>query len=148
MPFLQSTPPISIRNITTLFGGSGQLTQYYRGGSYIPATKTVNFTAREPSSGEYQSITPPGYFFEDNVDTSLTYVIWNGVTVAQAAYGASVVTSGIYTYYRGSFFYQQGTDSYYGIYREYPSSYQQNINTGIPTSGQITVLQFLGAEKP
>jgi hypothetical protein len=146
MPFLQSSPPISIRNITNLFGGSGQLTQYYRGGSYIPATKTVNFTAREPSSGQYQSLYD--YLFEDNNDTNLTYVRWANTTIAVVAYGTSAVTSGIYTYYRGSLFATSGLDNYYGIYREYPSSYTQNINTGIPTSGQISVLQFLGAEKP
>jgi hypothetical protein len=146
MPFLQSSPPISIRNITNLFGGTGRLKEYYRGGSYVPASKTVNFTAREPSSGENQNV--PNYMFEDNSDTSSTYIVWAGTTIAQVAYGTSAYTSGIYTYYRGSLFATSGLDNYYGIYREYPSSYSQNINTGIPTSGQLILTQFLGAEKP
>jgi hypothetical protein len=139
MPFLQSSPPISIRNIADLFvGGVGQLTQYYRGAGYVPASKTV----REPSSGENQNLY--AYLFEDNSGTSATYVRWNNVLIAVVAYGTSAVTSGIYTYYRGSLFATSGLDNYYGIYREY----SQNINTGIPTSGQLILTQFLGAEKP
>lgn len=156
MPFLQNSGAISLNNIKTLFGGpvSPSIANYYRGGSYIPANKTVNYTERQPSSGEYYDGAHT-WRFDQNGNNTL--IQWAGSLVYNQYGTVSTLTSvtlGSFTYYRGS--YRQTTASavkgfvqfYYGVYRTYPSSYQQAINTNIPSSGTISLSQFYGAEKP
>lgn len=172
MPFLQSSGAISINDIKTLFGGpaSPALSNYYRGGTYIPSTKSTSTTVREPSSGDYYQLgsgsSVPAYywlvrafgdqgpantnganrFMWDRFPNQGSIFIGNGII--------SSYTSGIYTYYRSS--HKLTTydstyaehNSYFGIYRTYTGTTTTNINTNVPTSGQISISQFYGAEKP
>lgn len=150
MPFLQSSGAISINDIKNLFGGPGSpsLANYYRGGSYIPATKAV--PVYEPTSGDYFSLAvfDPKYYW--TYDPTTLSISWASSTIYNGPGGSGTTsyTSGGYTYYRGSYRSYDGyTGTYfYGIYRSYPTSV--SINTGIPSSGTISLSQFYGAEKP
>lgn len=161
MPFLQSSGAISINNIKTLFGGpaSPALSNYYRGGAYIPSTKTTTTTVREPTSGEYwtENVTTVRVDvsgFDAGGTTGSTAYYWFSSVVYSAYGNIPSVTTGGYTYYRGSFrkyIYDSTygiTVNFFGIYRTSQSTTTVNINTNIPTSGQISISQFYGAEKP
>ncbi len=171
MPFLQSSGAISINHIKTLFGGpaSPALSNYYRGGAYIPSTKSTTTSVREPSSGNYYQIGSGGsvvsYYwtvfnsgFTPGDQNGTNRYMWNRFpNQGELSIGGGVInsfTSGIYTYYKGSYrghtydSYNGLTNSYWGIYRTYQSSTTVNINTNVPTSGQISISQFYGAEKP
>lgn len=163
MPFLPSSGPLSINDIRNLFGGpaSPSMANYYRGGTYIPATKSS--TTREPSSGQYFSEGFSAYLWGTRPSGNAVgsangqvfggnLVYWNGF-LATVGFGVinSATISGA-TYFRGSFVYgfyiskNNYTENFWGIYRETTTT--TNINTGIPTSGQISISQFYGAEKP
>ena len=146
MPFLQSSGAISIGNLNSFFGGSGTaMSNFYRGGARVPATKSV--FVREPSSGalyntSYRWVVP---------QTGVVYVRWNGAQInASSGGGIFSFTSGGITYFRGVLRFPgndyTGEPSEYEVHREYYSTV--NINTGIPASGQIRLSQFYGAEKP
>ena len=143
MPFLPSSGPLSINDIRNLFGGPGSpsMANYYRGGAYIPATKTVNITVREPASGVYG---PDGSFLYVWDNDGFTQVFWGGRIFDQRGAFTSV-TIGSFTYFPA---YLPVPAFDIGVFRTYPSSVQQAINTGIPGSGQISISQFYGAEKP
>jgi hypothetical protein len=155
MPFLQSSGSISISDIRNLFGGpsSPSLANYYRGGAYIPSTKTVSTTVREPSSGEYYDNGWTTYVWMI-MTTASKQVRWNSAVVANPADNSvTSISAGGYTYYRGTLRYTQSgsygiSNYYYGVYRTSGSTTTTNINTNIPTSGTISLSNFYGAEKP
>lgn len=158
MPFLQSSGPISLNDIRSMFGGpaSPSLSDYYRGGSFIPATKPV--TVFDPPGGgfiysgfPYDSNPPTqwaenmggdsktGYYY------SSTSLFWGGTNVANFANAsATSFTVGGFTYFKDS-------GSMWGPFRwriRRTSTTNQAINTGIPSSGAISLSQFYGAEQP
>ena len=149
MPFLQSSGPISILNLHNFFPNPAAgltMSNFYRGGGRVPATKTV----REPASGElYQFHVTFWYTASDNYRLFLkwgnTWVLWD---VAGAGNATSYSVGG-YTYFRGNLNYDNtgyggdGTRGY-GIWRTSIAS----INGSIPSSGQISLSQFYGAETP
>jgi hypothetical protein len=167
--YLPSSGPLSILDIKNLFGGpaSPSLSNYYRGGGYIPATKTVSSNVREPSSGNAYSASPP-YTYWLIVSSSATttnpnnsnFIYWNYPSGSSAFYSgpfggaASTYTSSGVTYYFSNVkrfgwysccgFYQAGFE----LYRTYTTTVTVSINTGIPSSGTISLSQFYGAEKP
>lgn len=157
MAFLQSSGAISINDIKTLFGGpaSPALSNYYRGGSYIPSSKTVTVT--DPNTTGYYSNTGSGYFWMNQtgyngLDTRFR---WAGANYALGAVSLTSYTTGGYTYYRAAFATRITTDygygyiaynDYYYIYRTYQST--TSINGNVPTSGAISLSNFYGAEKP
>lgn len=164
MATLQASGAISLNDIKTLFGGptSPSLANYYRGGSYIPATKVI--TVRTPTTGEYfvwESYRWDQTIYDGGSAWPL-YLLWGGAIVtSNGPANATSYTIGGYTYYRGSLFTssytppQSGygvpstpgyTTYYYYIYRTNPSTV--DINTSIPASGTISLNQFYGAEKP
>ena len=69
-------------SIQSALGGSNpiSLSEYYRGGSYVPAT--VSGAVREPASGEYNIVSNPGYswnytaYGDANVAASAPWIIW------------------------------------------------------------------------
>jgi hypothetical protein len=171
MPFLPASGAISINDLNTFFTGSGTaMSNFYRGGGRVPSTKTTTTTTREPASGtsygdftfnfQVTSFSTPGNF--DN------YVMWDGVfievdppfTFIRGDPLASI-TVGNTTYYRGTtektlvgtaksppeYSHGQTVDTY-RIHREVIVTATVNINTSIPTSGQISLNQFYGAEVP
>lgn len=158
MPFLQGSGAISINDIKNLFGGPGSpsMANYYRGGAYIPATKPV--TVFEPSGGGF---TYSGSPYDGNPATqwahndtgadkyNFTYgstsLFWAGTNVANFAdINATSFTTGGFTYHK-----EPGANwaSFRWRIRR-TSTTNQNINTGIPSSGTISLSQFYGAEKP
>lgn len=169
MANLQSSGAIAISNIKTLFGGptSPSLSNYYRGGSYIPATKVVSTIAYEPNSiSPVNNIVPvfengywwiysmyKGVWFIRNNGTSVIW--WNDVQLIDGNVGGSSWTNGAYTYYAGS----QSDSNFsttcycylwyaYKIRRTTGGSETVSINTGIPSGGTIKLSQFYNAEKP
>lgn len=171
MPFLPSSGPLSINDIRNLFGGpsSPAMSNYYRGGAYIPATKTSTVTVREPTSGEYfdrnasayNSVIVSNSGFTPNDPNGNTVYYWfknlgtgGGIEVLPGVGNFPSVTFGGATYFRGShrvFEYDSTyavSTNWFGIYRTTTSTVTTNINTGVPSSGQISLSQFYGAEKP
>jgi hypothetical protein len=151
MPFLQSSGAISINDIKNMFGGpaSPALSNYYRGGAYVPSTKSV--VVREPTSGQYYDRFNGTFYWVYNVPNNASYVVWNGTQVAVVSGTGSSVTVGGYTYFEGNTREFAGdaygtTEFFYDIYRT--STANLSINTGIPASGTISLQQFYGAEKP
>lgn len=154
MATLQSNGAISIGNIQTVMGGPNpaSLSEYYRGGTYVPSTRTVT-----TSEGPFYSQTYPLYYWEviygvaegsPPVYYSHIQGQWNNTFVGLVGdeYTTSYTTGG-YTYYKGSFMYYDGSDSsFYRISRS--STTTTNINTNVPTSGTIKLSNFYGAEKP
>lgn len=138
-------------SIQSALGGSNpiSLNEYYRGGSYVPTTRSS--TTREPTSGENYSVGTPAYYFINFVGNGNTGVAWQGsVNVSVPGEAVTSYTYGGYTYYRGTF-RQRVAASYfqeyrYGIYRTYSTS--TSINTGVPSSGQISISQLYGAANP
>lgn len=158
----------NMANIQSALGGSNpiSLSEYYRGGSYVPTTRTVSTTVRDPSSGDYYNrgaygnsintgfinATIPGY-------GTYTLIGWFGTILNNNAWITGTYSSwsqGGYTYYRGTYrttYYTNngyGTETWllYGIYRTYPSTTTVSINTGVPSSGSISIGQLYGAENP
>lgn len=165
MATLQTSGQISIGNLRSHFGDSGdsRMSEFYRGGGRVPATRTVPITVREPATGESYDVSNTGSnrFWEtggvaDPFDQPR--LVWNQVLIANVAPTTSY-TIGSVTYFRGTLreirteTYGPGgcqgfctTESYwYAVYRTYPSTRTDQINTGIPTSGQIALSQFYGA---
>ena len=150
MPALPTSGTMSIGTLNGFFGGSGTaLSNFYRGGARVPSTRTSTVTVREPSSGELFN---GGY--EWRVDSFQSTVIWGGNSTGLGSGTTnytSVTLSGI-TYFRGSLraniFDGEGVLlwSEYGIFRTYPSTVTTAINTGVPSSGTISLSNFYGAE--
>jgi hypothetical protein len=150
MPSLPTSGAMSIGTLNGFFGGSGtSLSNFYRGGGRVPTTRTSTVTIREPSSGDlYQG----GY--EWRVNSFESQVFWGGNGTGlgnETTYYTSVTLSGI-TYFRGSFRADisdgEGVLQWqeYGIFRTYPSTVTTAINTGVPSSGTISLSNFYGAE--
>jgi hypothetical protein len=143
MPFLQSSGAISLENVQTTMGGANpiSMSEYYRGGSYVPSTKNTSSSSGELYSTSYRWIVP----------SSLpAQLVWDGSVVANINPGLTSYTSGNATYTRGSYrgqFTDYGVnENYYGITRVLVTV--TSINTNIPSSGAISLQQFYGAEKP
>ena len=111
MANLQSSGAISLANIKNLFGGpaSPSFANYYRGGSYIPATKSVSTLTKEPTGLQDQryGVVPvlhdgewylehmyKGVWFVRNNNTSVLW--WNDVMLIDGTIGATSWTSGSY----------------------------------------------------
>jgi hypothetical protein len=146
----------NMANIQTALGGTNpiSLDEYYRGGPFVPTSRTV--TVREPSSGDfYNRTSSPLYYWNDGVTYSGTVlgfgIYWNGTFLGNFSGSATSITISGFTYFRGTFFARVATgygfyDDFYGIYRTSTSTV--SINTGVPSSGQISISQLFGAENP
>jgi hypothetical protein len=145
----------NLANVQAALGGANpiSMSEYYRGGPYVPVNRTVGYTAREPASGD-TFITYPNT--TDWAETSDGYYVvrWYGTQIFTGFVGPTSYTRSGVTYFRGTYRFQStGSKSnvvtyFYGIYRTYPSSYQQAINTGVPSSGTISISQLYGAANP
>ena len=150
MAFLQGSGAISLGDIQTTMGGASpaSINEYYRGGAYVPSSKTA--TIYDPTSGSYSSA---GYRWVRHGLSGVNQGYWAGVYTWLSGYGdITSYAHGGYIYYRGPFLYLEtdpygGTDYYnFAISRSYSGTV--SINTGVPSSGQISLSQFYGAEKP
>ena len=151
MATLQTSGAISIANIASVMGGAAphSLSEYYRGGAFVPSTRTVSTVVREPTSGDYYSNPGNIYGLWVLLSGSSNYFFWGGRVGITSA---TSITTGGYTYYRGTYrevVYDKGGAEYrYGIYRTSGSTTTVNINGSVPTSGAISLSNFYGAAKP
>lgn len=159
---LQTSGPISIGDLRTEFGdtGSSSLSEFYRGGSLVPATTSTTTYEPGPGTSNYNySLASPLYgWVEDeypNEDLLYTvFIYWNDSLIATFGqdYQGQISTNtvGGWTYVRFSSPTATGvnigdgtTYSVYQIRRQQSST--TNINTGVPTSGTISLSDFYGA---
>lgn len=139
----------NMANIQAALGGSNpiSLNEYYRGGPYVPTTATS--TTRDPSSGEYYN---DQYIWIDQnfLGNYSTWFYWAAVYQFVGSFQATSYTSGNVTTYRGGLVTQYtdkgGTRRQFGIYRQTTTSVA--INTGVPSSGTISIGQLFGARNP
>lgn len=139
----------NLANIQAALGGGNpiSMSEYYRGGPYVPSTRTSTV-----SEGPYYSI--EAYDFEYRAKEGVTWVLW----ATSAGYPNYIVsgevssfTSGGYTYFRGAYVERTGSSLtgykyHYRITRQYQTS--TAINTGVPSSGAISINQLYGAQNP
>lgn len=135
----------NMANIQSALGGSNpiSLSEYYRGGAYVPTTRTSG-TVREPTSGGYNNAS---YYWltGSSQPTQCAGIQWAGTSISSGGTFTSY-TSGIYTYYQGGLYSSgKAVDSYY-VYRTYPNTV--SINTGVPSSGTISIANLYGAANP
>lgn len=157
MATLQSSGTISLGNVQSVMGGSNpaSMSEYYRGGTYVPSTKTVT----PPMEGPFFSAQPPYYYWAVSSGVAegpfpwepiyYTYIIvqWNSTYMDfDGDEYTTSYTRGGYTYYRGSL--SNGSYNVYQISRSSTTTTTTNINTSVPTSGTISLSNFYGAEKP
>ena len=148
MANLQSSGAISLNDLKTFFGGpaSPALSNYYRGGGYTPASYTLNTTQTE---GPYYSQTYRWLSFK-----SLglhTAILWN-TSITSATYTSGTEYTSVYiapyTYLRGALYSTDQLGKYYYVSRSYPVTTYPECNTGIPSSGTISLSHYYGAFKP
>ncbi len=144
----------NLSNVQSALGGSNpiSMSEYYRGGAYVPTSRTVN--VREPSSGEYYNYPNTPYTWWEAQTSVAKYSMarWFGsIFTVSGNSSLTSITSGSSTYYRGSY-RTNVSDPYgnsyniYAIYRTTTST--TSINTGVPSSGAISISQLYGAENP
>jgi hypothetical protein len=142
----------NLQNVQDALGGSHPISmnEYYRGGSFVPTTATT--TTRDPTSGSYYN---DQYIWRsDNYGGGVFYVyfFWASVIQYVVSPGSDVTsyTSGNVTTFRGtlnnSYFSKGVIVSQYRIFRETYST--TSINTGVPSSGTISISQLFGARNP
>ena len=147
----------NMSNIQSALGGSNPigLNEYYRGGPYVPTTGG-SFT-RQPASGQYYSTATPGTYVWAVItvpSTSSGEIIanWNDTlpTPGPGPGATSFTSSDGWTYFKGTYVTTTVgkifTTDDYGIYRSQGSTIA--INTGVPSSGTISIANLYGAQNP
>jgi hypothetical protein len=151
MAVLPSSGALSINDIAGVMGGTAphSLSEYYRGGGLVPSTKTVTTT-----EGPSYAISGADYYWSWNNLNDYVFIWWADVRVYLGYLGASTVTVtiGDYTYTRGTirvtlYLKNPEREEYQGEVSR-SSSTTVNINGSVPTSGQISISNLYGAEKP
>jgi hypothetical protein len=152
----------NLANVRDALGGSNpvSMSQYYRGGARVPSSRTV--VTRDPTSGEYYNRGSYGAqlasgwtekrlgSWSNTVQSTNYTIVFSNVTGNISSH-----TFGGWTYFKGTYrtkyFYNDPygpsyENFYYGYWREQYSS--TSINTGVPSSGQISISQLYGAVNP
>lgn len=152
----------NLANVQSALGGSNpiSMSEYYRGGAYVPTSRSV--TTRDPTSGEYYNRGSYAYQlasgwkeervgpYYNTVQSSNYAVVFSSVTGVLSSY-----TYGGWTYFKGTYRAQTYYNDpygpsyniyFYGYWREQYSS--TSINTGVPSSGSISLSQLYGAQNP
>lgn len=157
---LPTSGTISINDLRVEFGdsGSSSLSEFYRGGGLVPATQTTSTTTYEPSATtfEYSLVSPLYGWVQDESSPFTIYLYWNNVELVQftdSSFGAtsSYTHTDGWTYVRASSPSATGIDlgdiivSVFPIRRQKTTTTVININTGVPTSGTISLSNFYGA---
>jgi hypothetical protein len=131
----------NLANVQAALGGVNpiSMSEYYRGGPYVPATRTTTVSE--------------GPFYQQNVYDWYTFssfltIYWAGAAVySTSSYGgATSIAVGSTTYFRGSLVSSSFGQNRYQVSRQYPSTVA--INTGVPSSGTISIAQLYGAANP
>lgn len=132
----------NLANVQAALGGANpiSMSEYYRGGAYVPTTRKTTVT----EGPFYQR-----NFYDFANTTSVTRLYWGSSTPYELGAGITSVTLGAYTYFRGAYAERTGSITYtyhYQVSRQYQSSVA--INTGVPSSGTISISQLYGAANP
>lgn len=158
-----------LANVQAALGGANpiSMSEYYRGGPYVPTTRSVT----QNLNGSEGPLFVPGnnprrvWFVSGGLAFMQWFGTYNGSTPntginvgaspgSMTSYYNPAYSNG--TYYRGAFQYNV-FNSYYGqnepfyaISRNGPYILQttQSINTGVPSSGTISISQLYGAANP
>jgi hypothetical protein len=134
-------------NFQSALGGSNpiRMSEYYRGVTYVPYNGLQAIT-RQPTSSDYYNRADPPTYWVTNGTSSILY--WFGSYPSSGPNDAITVTSGMATYYRGTYRVTESgkliTFVYYGIYRYVVLS--GSVNTSVPSSGQIKFSNLYAAE--
>jgi hypothetical protein len=147
---------VTLRNLSHVqaqLGGSNpiSLSEYYRGGAFVPSLRNV--TVFEPAGGGWTYQNPPAtlwadLYADDGKGASYwkSQIYWEGPVIHEfVGVAVTTVTVGSFTYYKGPGV-SSGLFDQYQIRRTSPG--QISINTGVPSSGPISLNQLLGAENP
>jgi hypothetical protein len=131
----------NLANVQAALGGANpiSMSEYYRGGPYVPTTGTTTVTEGPfYQFGVYEWQESSGYL----------YIFWAGTLVySTPSYsGATSIAVGSTTYFRGAFVTSFFGTNKYQVSRQYPSTI--SINTGVPSSGTISIAQLYGARNP
>lgn len=149
MGTMPSSGAISFDDLRTQLGPSSSaapvpFSDYYRGGSYVPGTTTT---------GPNYSRTAPLYYWVNNTVGGVyqgTDIWWNGSVVysdpSSPGLTGTTVVVGSDTYTRGTLQSTEGPVSNRFIY--YQVSKTTTKNTGVPTSGTISLSNMYGASNP
>lgn len=139
----------NLANVQAALGGVNpiSMSEYYRGGPFVPTTRTV--ITRDPTSGEIYNY--PSNFWRNYYGAGFSDIYWFSGGPGQIGGGPANITSftnGGWTYYRGTFRFREATYGidFYGFWREQSST--APANTGVPSSGQISLSQLFGASNP
>jgi hypothetical protein len=138
-----------LANVQAALGGSNpiSMSEYYRGGAYVPTTRATLVTEGPTYSIE-------AYDFAYASSPSISFIYWataSGYPNYSVSGEVTSYTVGGVTYYRGSYVQRTGGTFggytyHYQISRQYYTS--TTINTGVPSSGTISLNQLLGAANP
>jgi hypothetical protein len=118
------------------------MSNYYRGGPYVPTTRTVvNSEGPYYVGGEYLW----------RVSGSNVTIFWAAALITEGGYGAATtsISYGGYLYVRGA--YVSGSGTFFNPLNYYVSrqtSSTVTINTGVPSSGTLYISQLYGAANP
>lgn len=147
---LQTSGAISLSQVQSEFGGSNpiSMSEYYRGGSYVPTSIT---SAAGTYTSYYGTQSSPAYYWLNSLGTT---IYWNGSQVfsdINTGAGATNITVGGYDYDKGTQFnYVAGSGklpinmTYYRVRRRTSAGTATTVNTGIPSSGTIDMADFYG----
>ena len=137
---LQGSGTITLAQVQSEFGGSNpiSMSEYYRGGSYVPTTVTGSYSSYQFSISAYHWLT---------YGNTVT-IEWNNSVVYTTTSGnpsTTSLTTGGYDYNRGTLQYTSGGGKggtpyyWYNVRRR---SASETVNTNIPASGQIAMNNF------
>ena len=171
---LQTSGSISLSELASEFGGSAphSLSEYYRGGANVPETVTTGVAAGSYSSFFYDFTAHPTDVFSFTstmfywfVQGTSALVIWGGVQKTSSPMSSSLLTSFVAT---DGFEYNRGTQitsvqsaperhavsgfpfpmSTFRVRRRTAgTSTTTTVNTGIPSSGQVSLTDYYGGRK-
>jgi len=143
----------NLAHVQAMLGGANpiSLSEYYRGGAYVPTTRAV-------TEGPFYSFTGTNiYYWQLSEYYDYTGVAWNQSDQDKSFTWAWLInpdlinltsyTSGGYTYTRGALMRETGS---VWKTRSYEVSRTSTItaNTGVPSSGPISISQLIGAANP
>jgi hypothetical protein len=148
----------NLANVRDSLGGGNPvyMSNYYRGGPYVPTTRnvTVNegpfwqtyYNSYYNSNGVVYGWINKASFFGS---PAVAYYFWNYSQSGNLPYNSTSAVSGGITYLRGAYvgvLNGNSREPAYQVSRQYGST--QTINTGVPSSGTLYLSQLYGAANP
>jgi hypothetical protein len=143
---LPASGAISLSQVQTEFGGANpiDMSEYYRGGANVPASKSVTVLVREPGPG---TTNWDATSLVRVPNSGLSTWMWRGTTVAVINSGISSVVVNGWTYVRGGIFRPAANHDDWQLRRQQNQTTVTNMNVNIPASGGISFNQLYGGTK-